>query len=731
LKALLQSGATVLHEPYISPEREALLEDLNEGQRRAVIEGGGPLLVVAGAGTGKTRVLTRRVAWLVSGGVAARRVLAITFTNKAARVLKERLAGLPGAEGVWAGTFHAFGAWLLRRHGHVLGWDPGFTILDREDQERLVRDLLQDLGFPPDPWRPSRVVELVSRRKNGGGGRPARDLDASLPSDRLAEVIEAYGNRLRGGQLLDFDDLLLEPLRMLRESPEAAGEVRERFLHVLVDEYQDTNAVQKDLLLALLGPERNLTVVGDPDQSIYAWRGAAVRNILRFAEDFPGARAVVLDRNYRSTKRILEAAESVIARNVGRHEKRLRTENPEGALLREVRCRDGDDEARAVAEEVVRWRSEGRRLDEAAVLFRVNASSRALELEFRSRGLPYVVVAGVEFFQRREVKDVLAYARLVQNPGDDAAFARVVNVPRRGVGEGSLRALRHAAMEAGVPLSEAARRGPPGLSAKARKGLRDLLAVLDEARAGPTAPVGALLEALVERTGYRTFVAEAQEDPALAREENVDELVAFARQHDRSSPEADLGSFLERTALVSDQDAYEGADGRVSLMSAHAAKGLEFPLVVVAGAEHGSFPHSRSTDEASLEEERRLFYVAMTRAKERLVLTHAAWRQTWQGLEPRLPSPYLKDVPHAVVERVDRAGPSRGYATTEEGEMPALLRETGPSLEVGDRVRHPHFGDGVLRARQGSGGDVRVTVDFDAFGRKQILATYARLEKLP
>ncbi len=723
--------------PYGTSGRESLLADLNPAQREAVTHGTGPLLVVAGAGSGKTRVLTRRVAWLIAGGLPSRSILAITFTNKAAGVLRERLTALPGARDVWAGTFHGFGSWILRRDGERIGVGTDFTILDREDQHRLLRTLMADLELDPKHLRPGDVAAELSFRKNGGSGR--QPLDLSLPDDEadFDRLARAYMERLRASNLLDFDDLLLLPLELLERDEEVRGWYARRFAHVLVDEYQDTNRVQARLLMTLTGTGRGLTVVGDPDQSIYRWRGAAVRNILDFESDYPGARTIVLEQNYRSTARILAAAEHVIERNVGRHAKRLFTIKADGARLVELQCGDAEDEADAVADTIVEWQREGFALGDVAVFYRVNAHSRAIELALRGRGIPYVVVAGVEFFQRREVKDLLAYARLVANPDDDAAFHRIVNVPRRGAGDASLKKVRRAASERGVSCFAALREGVPGLSGRAAKGMREFLAIVDDGRAAADGAVGPLLERLAERSGYRAWLEERDSADGLGqrRLENVHELIAFAHEFDQGEASG-LGPFLERAALVTDQDAYEDGSGRVTLMSVHAAKGLEFPCVIVAGAEEDLFPHGRSAvDEESLEEERRLFYVAMTRAMERLAVAWAARRMTYRGLEPRRPSPFLADVPEPLREcRARRAAPGSlfgsGWLGEDRGGDEGAVRESDTPFVTGERVVHPYFGEGTLTDVQGRGAEARVTVDFVAHGTKRLLLRHARLERV-
>jgi DNA helicase-2/ATP-dependent DNA helicase PcrA len=724
--------------PYSPEAPDGLLADLNPAQRQAVTQPDGPLLVVAGAGTGKTRVLTRRVAWLVRGGVPAHAVLAITFTNKAAEELKRRLADLPGAGQVWAGTFHGFGAFLLRRHGEALDLDPRFTILDRDDQRTLLKALSKDLGLDTSVLRPADAAAFISHRKSGGGGRAPRDLFLPGVAAALDALAQAYVQRCRRAGLLDFDDLLLESVRLLGECEDVADLYHARFRHVLVDEYQDTNVVQRELLLRLVGPESNLTVVGDPDQSIYRWRGATVRNILDFAQDFPGARTVLLERNYRSTGHILEAAEAVIARNRERHAKRLFTDREDGPRVRVTRCRDAEDEGRVAARQIARWQQAGRHLDDIAVFYRVNALSRGIELALGESGIPYVVVAGTEFFQRREVKDALAYARLVANPRDEASFLRVVNLPRRGMGATSLRRLRDLASREGLSLAEAARRaGEAGISRRAAKGLASFLDLLDAVRAMPPAPVAPILRRLLEDSGLAAALEASDDALDRGRVENVRELVAHAREYDRKEPEGDLFAFLERVALVSDQDGYRRDSGRVSLMSVHAAKGLEFDCVLLSGAELGYFPHARSMGEdAEEEEERRLFYVALTRAREQLAILHAARRHGWMGEEDRLPSPYLRDLPASCLAEVDLTAPGAGSQGWDEGSPGSfdenhVVRETGPELEAGVRVLHPYFGPGRLEDVSGAGEDTRVTVEFDTHGRRQLLLRHARLERLP
>lgn len=716
-------------EPYTSSGDPGLLDDLNPAQAQAVRHELGPLLVVAGAGSGKTRVLTRRVAWLVSRGVRPWQILAITFTNKAARVLRERLGvlglGDERGSGVFAGTFHGLAAWLLRRHGEHIGVDPRFTIADRDDQLRLIKTIIKEEGLKDIGLRPADFLAGISHLKNGAFGPSPVALDHADVEAAFDRVCRSYRKRLDDAALLDFDDLLLRALDLVRPATDehpgspVRAELMHRFQHVLVDEYQDTNLVQRDFLLGLCGGGRHLTVVGDPDQSIYRWRGAVVENILDFGNDYPGARTVLLEQNYRSTQRILAVAEKVIAQNTSRHDKRLFTENPEGGVVPLVTGRDAEDESEAIANVIEGWMREGARPDEIAVLYRVNSFSRGVEIALKRRRLPYQVVAGVEFFQRREVKDLISYLRLVHNPRDESAFERAVNMPRRGVGQTSLLRLRSAAQTHEIPLLDAAAHADRhGIKGRAKTGLMGFAALIAELRHMADGSIAELVKASAARSGYRKMLKESEDAVDQAREDNIDELIAFAQEIQQESPEATLADFLERTALVSDQDDVEEEGGRVALMSVHAAKGLEFPRVIVAGVELGYFPHQRNLDtDSAIEEERRLLYVALTRAKRHLTLTRAASRATWEGFQHRAPSPFISDLPPGLVET--RSG---SHAYQEERELP---------FTTGDRVQHPHFGLGTLHEIRGAGENQRLEVEFDDFGPRVLAMRYARLERAP
>ncbi len=731
---------------------------LNAAQQEAVAHVHGPMLVLAGAGSGKTRVLTVRVARLIEDhGVDARHVLAVTFTNKAAAEMRGRVATLLGREpdGLWIGTFHAICARLLRREAPHVGFGRAFTIYDEEDAEALVRRVVDDLGLPPKLYGARMVAHEISRAKNAMITPEGYAADARDPFHaNVARVYAAAVAALRRANAMDFDDLLLHPLRLFEEHPDRLAAYRDRLRFLLVDEYQDTNRAQYLFLRALGGAEGNLFVVGDDDQSIYGWRGADLRNILEFQRDFPAARLVRLEENYRSTRPILEAANSVIAANAGRLGKTLWTQRPGGEPIAVVRAADDRDEAEwLVREFVARARAGVHTFGEMAVLLRTNAQTRAFEDELRRQAVPYRVVGAVSFYERREVKDLLAYLRLVANPDDDEAFRRAVAVPRRGIGETSLVALAQAAALWGWSLARtaAAAGRVPELRAKAREGLEQFAAFL----ASLAADVGALqpaeaLRAIVARTGLEAYLLE-EDETGPERVENVAELVNAAAawsEEQGAAPDEDQGTpverFLQQAALTTTVDQL-AEDGGVTLLTLHAAKGLEFPVVAIAGFEEGLIPLSRADTPEGVEEERRLCYVGMTRAKDKLFLTHATARRRGGDLRGAFPSRFLRDVPPSLVEeRVTRPSwsvarerpfpPARRAAPLALGtdhEEPAEVSDDAPRYVKGERVRHRRFGSGVITQVAGRGRDLKVAVRFDdeTVGEKQLLAAYAGLER--
>ena len=693
---------------------DAILRDVNEAQRAAITHGDGPLLVVAGAGSGKTRVVTRRIAWLAARGVPPRGLCALTFTNKAAREMRERVDALVPAPDLWVCTFHGFAARVLRRFGERVGFPGEFSIYDVEDRTRVLKDVLRDLRL--DDLRVAEVATALTRVKNG----LERPEAAPYVAERITRAMAAYQERMRALNAMDFDDLLLQLVRLLEEDEDARARLQARAYHLLVDEYQDTNAVQYRILRLLCGPARNVCATGDPDQSIYRWRGATLRNILDFERDFPGARVVTLDRNYRSTRAILGVANEVIRRNRGRREKELHTDRGEGAAVREVACLDEADEAAAAAGLVAGWLAAGRSPRDVALFYRVNAQSRAVERALAAAGTPYRIVGAVEFYRRKEVKDLLAYARLARNGSDEVAFRRILNVPPRGIGERTEERLAALARDRGVSpralLRDSA--ATEGLG-RARRPLGALAALLDRLEALPPGDPAVFLETLADLAGTREHLRD--EPDRLA---NVEELVNAAAEYAAREPGGGIDGFLQENALVSDADGYDRAADAVTLMTAHSAKGLEFPCVAVLGLAEEVFPHGLSLgDPDELEEERRLFYVAVTRAREELALLHAASRLRYGLPTPARRSRFLAEVP-APLLKVEARG---GMLPLDEPEF--QVGEAPPEFAVGERVLHDHFGAGRVSAVTRRGGTVRVTVDFDRAGRRELALEFARLSR--
>lgn len=704
---------------------ESLLDDLNPEQRRAVEHPGGPLLILAGAGTGKTRTITRRVAHLIRvRGVPPPAVLAITFTNKAARELRSRIAPWVPEAGLWVGTFHATCARMLRIQPEPVGRTRDFTILDEDDRRRLVRQLVREADWDPAVLRPEAVVQIVSGWKRRRLSPAAAAAEAALQTpleEKAAALYARYERAVAAQDALDFDDLLLKGLELVEW--DAAGPRRwaHQFEHVLVDEYQDTNEPQYLFVKALSAATGNLAVCGDPDQSIYRWRGADIRNILQFDQDFPGAEVVRLERNYRSVGNVLRAAQAVIRHNRGRKEKDLRTDREPGPPLRLVDAPDEETEALEVAEQAAQWVRSGTPPREIAVFYRTNACSRPLEASFTRLQIPYQVVGGLAFFERREVKDLLAYGRAALNARDDVAAARVLNVPPRGIGETSAARLRAWAGEFGAPLLEVVRRqdAREALGSRAGKAVEEFLAVLQRVRerAGSAAQA---LRAALDATGYRRYAQALGDTEDVDRGENIDELLAFAAEYDEREG-GGLRGFLEEVALLTDQDRWDAAAQRVSLMTVHTAKGLEFDRVAVVGLEEGLFPHARALQERDgLEEERRLFYVALTRARLELCLSHARLRLRAGAPGPRAPSRFLSELPQ------DLCGPADGLEEVVSAEGGAN------GFRPRDRVHHKMYGLGTVVRVLGRGVNQRVVVRFHGDGReRQLLVAYAPLEKRP
>ena len=737
---------------------------LNPAQREAVEHPGGPLLVLAGAGSGKTRVLTARIAHLITTlHVAPQRIFAVTFTNKAAGEMRTRIGQLLGADprGLWIGTFHSLSARLLRREAPLLGFGPNFTIYDSDDSEALVKRLLEARQLSTKVYSPRSVHGVISSAKNRM--LTPEELGAQMDTPLIkvaADVFAALGPALKQANAMDFDDLLLHPLTLFREHPERLAYWQDRFQHVLVDEFQDTNAAQYLLVRHLAKQHGNLCVVGDDDQAIYGWRGADVRHMLTFQNDFPGTKLVRLEQNYRSTQIILDAANGIISENTARLGKTLFTEQKGGQPVTLLSSADERDEAEWLANEYARRAADSDVAYEGmAILYRTNSQSRPLEEAFRFRGIPYRLIGAISFYERREVKDLLAYLRLIANPADDEAFLRVVNVPRRGIGDASLALLGRAAAGWQKPMLEAARRASSvtDLRPNVREALSGVAALLDRLReaVGQADPATAL-ETILATTAYEQYLAEEGAE-GMERIENVRELVAGAAAWaEVQDPEAAEGTgtpverYLTQAALITPVDEDKNEPG-VTLLTVHMAKGLEWPIVALAGLEDGLFPLGRSVEQpGGVEEERRLCYVGLTRARERLYLSWARTRYRNGRLELAKPSRFLAALPPQVVEERSTtpswrplrssgamaprpARPRRAAARRLLPDLgfPEEASQDAPRYVKGERVRHRKFGGGIVRAISGEGRDLRVSVDFDDpdIGTKQLLVAYAGLER--
>jgi DNA helicase-2/ATP-dependent DNA helicase PcrA len=713
---------------------EIYLEDLNPAQREAVLTTEGPMLVIAGAGSGKTRVLTRRIAHLLAAvGVKPQEILAITFTNKAAAEMRERVAHLvgPPARAAWVMTFHAACGRILRREAPRLGYRSSFTIYDSADQLRLTKQCLEELERDPKRFTPRGIHSQISNAKNQlVSPEEYKSRVASFYDQTVAEVYELYQRKLFQSNAVDFDDMLFLTVDVLERFPEAREKWQKAFRYVLVDEYQDTNHAQYRLLQLLTEKHMNLFVVGDPDQSIYAFRGADIRNVLEFERDFPGARTIALEQNYRSTNNILEAANAVIRNNRERKEKNLWSELGDGEPVRVVEVEDEHAEARYVAAEIARLVEEGYSGSEIAVFYRTNAQSRVLEDVLVRQGVAYQVIGGPRFYERAEIKDLVAYLQVIDNPYDAVSLLRIANRPRRGVGDTTLAKLMSFADDAEMSLWEAMERAEAaGVGTAPQKALVSFRNVIQSLMsAAQESEVPELIERVLEQSGYLESLEAERTIEAQGRIENLQELVSLAREWlETTEGDKTLSSFLQEVSLYSDQDAIRGEGSLVTLMTLHNAKGLEFRAVYLIGMEEGIFPHSRSIEEQGIEEERRLAYVGMTRAMERLTMMHASSRMLYGGRSYNLPSRFLDELPEAHVER-DRLQPASWSSYGAPKQSQVAPREDIPSLSTGDSVRHGTLGDGVV-VRIEPGGVV--VVRFAGEDRdRQLMLEYAPLEKL-
>ncbi|MGI4894918.1 MAG: DNA helicase PcrA [Janthinobacterium lividum] len=757
-----RTSAAVPHRRGLDPA--SLLVGLNPHQREAVIHAGSPLLIVAGAGSGKTRVLTHRIAYLLAErGARAGEILAITFTNKAAAEMRARVAALAGevvgmgARSMWVSTFHSACVRILRREAATLGMRTSFSIYDSADSQRLMAMVGRELDLDPKKYAPRSMAAMVSNLKNELVDEEtyfqrAHSETGNETERVLAQAYRTYQQRLRQANAMDFDDLIMSTVHLLQAFPDVAEHYRRRFRHVMVDEYQDTNHAQYVLVRELVGPadgvvpRGELTVVGDADQSIYAFRGATIRNIVEFEKDYPDAKTVLLEQNYRSTQTILSAANEVIKINEDRRAKNLWTASGDGEQIVGYVADDEHDEASFVAEEVDRLHdTTDVTYGDVAVFYRTNAQSRALEEVFIRTGLPYKVVGGTRFYERREIKDAVAYLRLLDNPDDTVNMRRVLNVPKRGIGERAEASLLVLAERERISFNEALWRADEaiGLATRSLKAVKGFAQLVDDLRtlAESGASPATVLEAILEQTGYLTELRASADPQDESRVENLSELVAVAEEFSENQPEGTLSDFLERVSLVADADQIPAGgvdEGVVTLMTLHTAKGLEFPVVFLTGMEDGTFPHLRSLgDPDQLAEERRLAYVGLTRARERLYLSRSAVRSAWGAPQQYPASRFLDDVPPTLVNwrrgestYQNVASPSAASRISQKPGVRSPGNRPVIALNPGDRVTHDSFGLGTVVRIEGEGDKTVAHVDFRSEGTKRLLLRYAPVEKL-
>ena len=742
----------------------SLLDDLNPVQKEAVLETEGPVLVFAGAGSGKTRVLTYRIAYLVEErGVPPSNIFAVTFTNKAADEMRQRVGRLLGrsARGAWISTFHSACVRILRRHISPLGFQNNFVIFDEQDQERQLKEVMKELDLDFKTFHPRAIQSALDRLKNEGiTPDQYHPSQFNIFQKRVALVYQRYQEALLRNNALDFGDLLTFVIILWRRFPEILKFYQELCRYVMVDEFQDTNLIQYHLVKMLAGSHRNVCVVGDDDQSIYRWRGAEVGNILSFEKDFPETKIITLEQNYRSTRNILQAANHVVRRNRLRKEKVLWTENPEGSPLGLYLAEDEADEARFVIRKIMELgdpsSGSAKACRDIAIFYRINAQSRAIEDQLVNRKIPYTVVGGMKFYERKEIKDILAYLKLVANPADGLSLKRIINVPPRGIGEKTIGKIEALSRNRAVPLYEGLKLAlrENDLAPAARMRIEEFIDLIEQLRmdAGSLS-VSQLTQTLLAQTGYLQRLKEEGTDEALSKVENVDELINVIMEFEQAEEGVPLETFLDKVSLVSDVDLYEDKGNRISLMTLHCAKGLEFPVVFIVGLEEGLLPHFRRGEEIEdMEEERRLFYVGITRARESIFLSRAGKRSTFGTGRANLPSRFLDELPSELIHVEDRRGrsgtlfeepstaypghyleqPERSSLTEEEvtgGEV-TLIPEGSFRLRTGMRVRHPKFGDGRVKFIEGIDEDQKATIVFETVGSKRLKVRYANLEIL-
>lgn len=743
-----------------------ILSGLNQAQKEAVQTIQGPLLILAGPGSGKTRVITHRIAYLIKVcRINPYRIMAVTFTNKAAREMRDRLEKLVGkiTENLTLGTFHAICAHILRQEGKAIGLDPQFTIYDDEDQLNLIKQSIQDVGLDPKQYTPRMIQSKISQAKSylitpeEYGQRVG-----SYIEEIVHRVYERYQVLLTQSQSVDFDDLLMKTVKLFEQNENILKKYQSRYIHVMVDEFQDTNITQYELVKLIAGKYKNICVVGDPDQSIYSWRHADIRNILSFEKDYPDAKLIVLEQNYRSTQTILDVASKIIAQNVNRKPKNLTTENEIGLPIMLVETFGESEEAQFVVEEVDRLiREEGYGAGDIAIMYRVNAQSRALEEAFVRHGMPYKLVGGTRFYQRREVKDIIAYLRVLHNPHDSISLMRIINIPNRGIGTRTLTELSSYARINDISLfstlESAVNQNEPHLPQRAMQAMTGFLELIYELQEDTKKlALSQLVKTVITKTGYETYIR--SEDQGEERWENIIELQNATTEYDNLEPVEALRTFLEQVSLIADVDELEEKVESTVLTTLHQAKGLEFPVVFITGMEEGVLPHYKSLeDNNELEEERRLCYVGITRAKKRVYLTCSTYRNLYGSANGSVPSRFLQEIPQNLIQKrlygLDSAKEEEEFVSitdviknklnnyssgqTVQKRLSDLSnkQQYAPAKEwvtvtVGDRVRHKIFGDGTVINCLNSGADQQVTVNFDSAGIKRLLMSYANLEKI-
>ncbi len=720
-----------------------LLKDLTEPQREAITYIDGPLLVVAGAGSGKTRVITRRIGYLAQQGVNPYNILALTFTNKAANEMKERVEQFCPFKGMWVSTFHSMCARILRVDAEKIGYSNTFSIYDKQDQTSALKIVMAELEIDSTSLKPAKAGGIIGNAKNNMVSAEEFAEKAASYTDRdVARVYSLYEKTLKKNNALDFDDLLLKVVELFQNNPDVLEKYQDKFKYILIDEYQDTNRTQYAIAKLLTKNCKNICATGDPDQSIYSWRGADLRNILDFEKDFKDAKLVRLEQNYRSTKMILRAASEIIKNNSMRKEKELWTENDAGSKIKVVLASDDKQEAAVIVENTDRLtRDADIKYADVAVFYRTNAQSRVIESALRDANIPYTIVGSVEFYRRKEVKDILAYLKLCVNPNDDIALSRIINVPTRGIGKVTLERLSNLARENNCGIFQILSdltngEGDKGvLKGKSKAAVKGFVEIFAQLKNELSNPVNKIVDKAIELTNYKQFLIETEEIKSDDKIRNIEELISAAREYDMTEPEGSLGGFLENVALVADLDNWDDEVNAVTLMTLHAAKGLEFSVVFLVGLEEGLLPIQQSRDnEFRLEEERRLCYVGITRAKKELILTRAVSRYIHGQSKSCHESRFLEEIPSDVIEFEDKTGGQSfqelHYERDEYADYPEFDDDNEFGLNAGDYVRHPRFGPGRVMKLSGYGDMAQAVVKFNMGGTKSMMIKYAKLEKV-